>query len=83
MYDRGPGGQSHGVHTVGEATNATSWGEPPYVYKAHADQQYFALGGAILLLRAAGEQIGWAFQLQEPLVVAALFQSPSRGATQS
>ena len=32
-----------------------------------------ALGGAILLLRAAGEQIGWAFQLQEPLVVAALF----------
>ena len=32
-----------------------------------------ALGGAILLLRAAGEQVGWAFQLQEPLVVVGLF----------
>ncbi|WP_318173593.1 protein-disulfide reductase DsbD family protein [Qipengyuania sp. SS22] len=32
-----------------------------------------ALGGAILLLRAAGEQVGWAFQLQEPVVVVSLF----------
>ena len=32
-----------------------------------------ALGGAILLLRSAGEQIGWAFQLQEPVVVVGLF----------
>ena len=32
-----------------------------------------ALGAALLALRAAGEQIGWAFQLQEPGVVAALF----------
>jgi DsbC/DsbD-like thiol-disulfide interchange protein/cytochrome c biogenesis protein CcdA len=31
-----------------------------------------ALGGAMLALRAAGEQVGWAFQLQEPGVVAAL-----------
>lgn len=31
-----------------------------------------ALGGLLLGLRAGGEQIGWAFQLQEPLVVAAL-----------
>jgi thiol:disulfide interchange protein len=31
------------------------------------------LGAAILLLRAAGEQVGWAFQLQEPAVVVALF----------
>jgi DsbC/DsbD-like thiol-disulfide interchange protein/cytochrome c biogenesis protein CcdA len=31
-----------------------------------------ALGGAMLALRAAGDEIGWAFQLQEPLVVAAL-----------
>ena len=31
-----------------------------------------ALGGAMLGLRAAGEQVGWAFQLQEPGVVAAL-----------
>jgi DsbC/DsbD-like thiol-disulfide interchange protein/cytochrome c biogenesis protein CcdA len=32
-----------------------------------------ALGGAILLLRAAGEQVGWAFQLQNPVVVVGLF----------
>ena len=31
-----------------------------------------ALGAAMLGLRAAGEQIGWAFQLQEPAVVAVL-----------
>lgn len=31
------------------------------------------LGGVLLTLRASGAQIGWAFQLQEPLVVAALF----------
>ena len=32
-----------------------------------------ALGGLMLGLRAAGEQVGWAFQLQQPGVVAALF----------
>ncbi|MCJ2178226.1 protein-disulfide reductase DsbD family protein [Novosphingobium album (ex Hu et al. 2023)] len=32
-----------------------------------------ALGGVLLALRAGGEQVGWAFQLQEPLVVVALF----------
>ena len=31
-----------------------------------------ALGALVLVLRAGGEQIGWAFQLQEPGVVAAL-----------
>jgi DsbC/DsbD-like thiol-disulfide interchange protein/cytochrome c biogenesis protein CcdA len=31
-----------------------------------------ALGALLLGLRAAGEEIGWAFQLQEPLVVAVL-----------
>ena len=30
------------------------------------------LGVLLLALRAAGEEVGWAFQLQEPLVVAAL-----------
>lgn len=30
------------------------------------------LGAALLALRAGGEQVGWAFQLQEPVVVAAL-----------
>ena len=32
-----------------------------------------ALGAIMLALRAAGEQVGWAFQLQEPGVVVALF----------
>ncbi len=31
-----------------------------------------ALGGVLLGLRAAGQQVGWAFQLQEPAVVVAL-----------
>ncbi len=31
-----------------------------------------ALGGVMLALRASGEQVGWAFQLQEPGVVAVL-----------
>jgi thiol:disulfide interchange protein/DsbC/DsbD-like thiol-disulfide interchange protein len=31
-----------------------------------------ALGAVLLALRAAGEQVGWAFQLQEPAVIAAL-----------
>jgi len=31
-----------------------------------------ALGGLLLALRGAGEQVGWAFQLQQPLVVAGL-----------
>lgn len=31
-----------------------------------------ALGGAMLALRATGEQVGWAFQLQEPGIVAVL-----------
>ena len=33
---------------------------------------FLALGGAVLLLRAMGEQLGWGFQLQNPAVVAAL-----------
>lgn len=31
-----------------------------------------ALGALLLVLRAAGQEVGWAFQLQEPVVVAAL-----------
>jgi thiol:disulfide interchange protein/DsbC/DsbD-like thiol-disulfide interchange protein len=33
---------------------------------------FLALGGVMLALRAAGEQLGWGFQLQSPGVVAAL-----------
>ncbi|MEM6474754.1 MAG: thioredoxin family protein [Pseudomonadota bacterium] len=56
-----------------------------------------ALGGLMLALRAAGEQVGWAFQLQSPSVVivllvlaamitanfAGLFELPSLSITQS
>ena len=33
---------------------------------------FFALGALMLALRSAGEQLGWGFQLQSPLVVALL-----------
>lgn len=33
---------------------------------------FLALGGAVLILRTMGEQLGWGFQLQTPAVVAAL-----------
>nr|WP_260580672.1 thioredoxin family protein [Sphingopyxis sp. PET50] len=38
-------------------------------YTAGAVLVCLALGGALLALRAAGEQVGWAFQLQHPLSV--------------
>ena len=42
-------------------------------YSAGVIATCLALGGALLALRAAGENVGWAFQLQEPAVVVALF----------
>ena len=42
-------------------------------YTAGAVIACIALGALMLVLRAAGEQVGWAFQLQEPGVVVALF----------
>ncbi|MXO85791.1 thiol:disulfide interchange protein [Altererythrobacter aurantiacus] len=41
-------------------------------YTAGAVLACVALGGLLLLLRAGGEEVGWAFQLQEPGVVVAL-----------
>ena len=41
-------------------------------YTAGTIAACLAIGGALLALRAAGSQIGWAFQLQEPGVVVAL-----------
>jgi len=41
-------------------------------YTAGAVLACVALGGLMLALRAAGEQVGWAFQLQEPWVVVVL-----------
>lgn len=41
-------------------------------YSAGVIASCVALGGLMLALRAGGEQVGWAFQLQEPRVVLAL-----------
>jgi thiol:disulfide interchange protein/DsbC/DsbD-like thiol-disulfide interchange protein len=41
-------------------------------YTAGVMLTFLALGAAMLALRAAGEQLGWGFQLQSPAVVAAL-----------
>ncbi|KLI63418.1 protein-disulfide reductase DsbD family protein [Aurantiacibacter marinus] len=41
-------------------------------YTAGVMLAVLALGALMLALRAAGEQVGWAFQLQQPLVVAGL-----------
>jgi thiol:disulfide interchange protein/DsbC/DsbD-like thiol-disulfide interchange protein len=41
-------------------------------YSAGVVLSFMALGGLLLALRAAGEQLGWGFQLQSPGVVAAL-----------
>jgi thiol:disulfide interchange protein len=43
-----------------------------FAYSAGVVIACVALGGLLLALRAAGEQVGWAFQLQEPGVVVAL-----------
>ena len=41
-------------------------------YTAGVVLSFLALGGLLLALRAAGEQLGWGFQLQSPAMVAAL-----------
>jgi thiol:disulfide interchange protein len=41
-------------------------------YTAGVVVSFLALGALMLALRAAGEQLGWGFQLQSPAVVAAL-----------
>jgi len=41
-------------------------------YTAGVLVSFLALGALLLALRAAGEAVGWGFQLQNPLVVAAL-----------
>lgn len=41
-------------------------------YTAGVVASFLALGGLLLALRAAGEQLGWGFQLQNPGVVAGL-----------
>lgn len=41
-------------------------------YTAGVVMSFVALGGVVVGLRAAGEQVGWGFQLQSPSTVAAL-----------
>jgi thiol:disulfide interchange protein DsbD len=41
-------------------------------YTAGVVLSFLALAGTLLLLRAGGEQLGWGFQLQSPVVVAVL-----------
>ena len=41
-------------------------------YTAGVVMSFLALGAVVLALRAAGEQLGWGFQLQSPAVVSAL-----------
>ena len=52
------------------------WASPMRVqglaYTAGVVLSFLALGALVLGLRAAGAQLGWGFQLQSPLVVAAL-----------
>nr|WP_225204492.1 protein-disulfide reductase DsbD domain-containing protein [Novosphingobium huizhouense] len=53
----------------GNSAHARSEG---LAYTAGVVLACLALGAAMLALRAAGEQVGWAFQLQDPRVVAVL-----------
>jgi thiol:disulfide interchange protein DsbD len=53
----------------GEGGHARSHG---LLYLAGVLVSFAALGGVLVLLRAAGEQLGWGFQLQVPWVVGGL-----------
>ncbi len=56
------------VHVKDQATRVTA----ALAYTAGVVLSFLALGALLLGLRAAGEQLGWGFQLQSPAVVAAL-----------
>ncbi|MDH1904148.1 thioredoxin family protein [Comamonas aquatica] len=55
----------HGTDTAAQRRHGLA-------YAAGVVLSFLALGGVLLGLRAAGEQLGWGFQLQSPVVVAAL-----------
>jgi thiol:disulfide interchange protein len=52
--------------------NSTGHRAAGLAYTAGAVLSFVLLGGLMLALRAAGEQLGWGFQLQSPAVVTAL-----------
>lgn len=56
------------VHVKNQATRLATG----LAYTAGVVLSFLALGAVLLGLRAAGEQLGWGFQLQSPAVVAAL-----------
>jgi thiol:disulfide interchange protein/DsbC/DsbD-like thiol-disulfide interchange protein len=56
------------VHVKDQATRLTNG----LAYSAGVVLSFLALGALLLGLRAAGEQLGWGFQLQSPVVVASL-----------
>ena len=56
------------VHVKDQSTRVTAG----LAYTAGVVLSFLALGALLLGLRAAGEQLGWGFQLQSPAVVAAL-----------
>ena len=56
------------VHVKDQSTRVTAG----LAYTAGVVLSFLALGALLLALRAAGEQLGWGFQLQSPAVVAAL-----------
>ncbi|MFT4991919.1 MAG: thiol:disulfide interchange protein/DsbC/DsbD-like thiol-disulfide interchange protein [Polaromonas sp.] len=58
-----------GFMQVKDQTSRTASG---VAYTAGVVLSFLALGGLLLGLRAAGEQLGWGFQLQSPAVVAGL-----------
>jgi thiol:disulfide interchange protein DsbD len=64
------------IKVLGFANHSEQWGVSRRVmglsYTAGVVLSMAALGGALLALRAGGEQLGWGFQLQSPAVVAAL-----------
>ncbi|MFM2075725.1 MAG: hypothetical protein RJB34_2030 [Pseudomonadota bacterium] len=55
-----------------EAASARAHRWQGLAYTAGVVLSFVALGALLLSLRAAGEQLGWGFQLQSPAVVAAL-----------
>lgn len=55
----------HGQDAAGRRVDAMA-------YAAGVVMSFVALGGVLVALRAAGEQVGWGFQLQSPPTVAAL-----------
>lgn len=55
--------------TAGEASARRD----AHYYTAGGVLACLALGAMLLVLRAGGEQLGWAFQLQDPRIVALLF----------